>query len=189
MSNLNASQLNKALIGAALAGLSCFAPEAGAATVLTETTDFSNDVNAPTNLSSTFPNFLVGGGVAGQIDTFGDNIDTFELNVTPNTEVSIPWSVSSSSANNQYIYLSVFDDLGNYINGSSLETLESNTPFQSTLDFTTPASGKIRFGVSQEASSTTLNYTIGATVPEPTTGLLSLAGLAAAALRRRRESL
>ena len=188
MSNLNASQVNRALIGAALAGLSCFAPEAGATTVFTETTDFTNNFSSPTNLLSTFANFLDGGGVVGQINTFGDYADCFELNVTPNTEVSIPWSVSSSTAN-QYFYLNVFDELGNFLKGSFSTTPESNTLYQSALVFTTPASGKIQFGVSQEASSATFNYTIGATVPEPTTGLLSLAGLAAAALRRRRESL
>ncbi len=177
------------MLGAAFAGLSCLATEANAATVFTETTDFSNSYGSPTDLSSIFANFLDGGSVVGQMVIGSDYADVFSVNVTPNTLVSIPWTVSNNTP--EYFGLGVANpSSGNaMIAFEWVNTVAGGTPVQRTLNFTTPASGKITFYTSQESGSATFNYTVGPMVPEPTTGLLSLAGLAAAALRRRRENL
>ena len=64
----------------------------------------------------------------------------------------------------------------------------AGTVYNGTLSFTVPANGKVIIGTNHEVGDTTINYTLGQ-VPEPSAGLMSLAAVAAAALRRRREAL
>lgn len=180
------------LLGAALAGLSC-ATQADAA-LYSETTafnyDFSNIANSPTNLTTTFADFLSSHQIDGTIGHVDYN-DHILLNVAPSTLASIlfkayPAVLSSMS-------LTAFNSAGN-----QLASVEASNPSGSpsysekTLSFTTPVDGKLRLQVAYSTSTEegpTMNYSIGTNgVPEPTTSALGLAGLAAAALRRRRNN-
>lgn len=186
--NPTSLKTNSLLLGAALAGLAGIASEAEAATVFTETTDFSENTATPTDLSSTWSNFVTEGGIAGKIvPGSSDNTDYILLSGPANTLVSLPYSVTSTTAN-PYFGLNVFNGT-NYVAGSYITS--SPTPGQTytgVLNFTVPANGKFTIGTSNEgAGGSTLNYTIGAVVPEAGTSVLGLAGLAAAALRRRRK--
>lgn len=173
------------LLGAALAGLATFTPDAEAATVYTETTDLSNGVLSPTDLTSTFTDFVADGGIVGQMFIGPDFCDAILINGPASSSVSIPFSITASSSN-------VWFTLNAY-NGGSLGTKLVNMPnagqtYSDTLTFIMPASGKVTLYTTQnhEFGGHTYNYTIGA-VPEASTGMLSLAAMAAAALRRRRE--
>lgn len=116
-----------------------------------------------------------------------DSADFFVVNMTASSVVNIP-TTCMSSAGSGYFAFNVFTTAGSFIGGNSFSPTVAGTAYSSTLSFTVPADGKVIIGTSQESGDTTFNYTLGA-VPEPSTGLLSLAAVAAAALRRRRESL
>lgn len=173
--------LNKApqnvLLAAAFAGLST---SAHAATVLTETTDFSNVFTSPTDLTSTFSNFLADCGIIGSINDSGDFADRFTVSMMPNAIASIP--VLFSVAENYYV--EVLNSSRNNLAGVS--AFSSDPAIPRNLNFTVPADGLVTFSVSQEEGNSTMSYTIG-TVPEPGSSALTIAGLAAAALRRRRK--
>lgn len=178
------------LLGVALAGITCLAQQAGAATTFTEVTDFGNSTPAATDLSAEFIDFAVAGGIIGQMvlsNSVTDNADFFVLNATASSLVSIP-TTCMSSAGSGYFAFNVFTTAGSFIGGNNFSPEIAGSTYSSILSFTVPANGKVIIGTSQESGNTTFNYTLGA-VPEPSTGLLGLAAVAAAALRRRREVL
>lgn len=176
----------KSLLGAALAGLS-FVPTDADAAVYIESTDFGANTGASTDLSSTFGNFLSDHGIVGALNIAGgDSGDYIKVSVLPNTAAVVNYTASSTVAY-PYFGLNVFNSAGSFINGNYLPLMpDAGTTYQGTLSFMTPADGIIIFGTSHESGSGTINYSIGA-VPEPTSALLGAAGLAAAALRRRRS--
>jgi hypothetical protein len=178
------------LLGVALAGITCFAQQAGAATTFTEVTDFGNSMLAATDLSAEFIDFGVAGGIIGQMslnNSVSDYADYFVVNAAALSLVNIP-TTCMSSAGSGYFGFNVFTTTGSYIGGSNFYPEIAGSTYSSNLSFTVPANGKVIIGTSQESGNTTFNYTLGV-VPEPSTGLLSLAAIAAAALRRRREVL
>ncbi len=174
------------MLGAALAGLSLVSTDAEAV-VYFESTDFSNNFNTPTDLSSNFANFLNNHGIVGSLTVSGgDNIDYIRVNVAPSTLAAINFRASASIPN-PYFGLFAYDSAGIQLSNGYLFVMpDAGTTYEGALTpFTTPADGIIMLGTSNEAGSgTTINYSIGA-VPEPTSALLGAAGLAAAALRRR----
>ncbi len=175
------------MLGAALAGLSLVSTDAEAA-VYFESTDFSNNFNTPTDLSSAFANFLSNHRIVGSLMVGGgDNIDYIRLNVAPSTTAVINFSASASMPN-PFFGLFAYDSAGIQLsNGYLFSMPDAGTTYQGALTpFTTPANGIIVLGTSNEAGSGTINYSIDA-VPEPTSALLGAAGLAATALRRSRK--
>ncbi len=103
MPPINAPQ--NVLLAAAFAGLSISATTAEAATVLTETTDFSNDSGNPTDLTTTFTNFLSDSGIIGSINNSGDFSDYFTVAMTPNAAATIPVFFSTSA----FYFVDVFN--------------------------------------------------------------------------------
>jgi MYXO-CTERM domain-containing protein len=177
------------LMGAAFAGLSM--ASAQAATVLTETTDFSDISNAPTDLTATFPDFLLDSGILGSISTGtagSDFSDHVQVQMSPSASASIPYILSGSSTTSPSIsmYLTAFSSSGLSLANAGFTSFPSGGSTSGTLDFTVPVDGIVRFSVDNEVGNAAMNYSIGA-VPETGTAVLGLAGLAAAALRRRRE--
>lgn len=162
---------------------------ANAATLVTETTDFSNLTSTATDLTATWANFVTDGGVAGSISPGGtDGHDYFMVSAPANTPVVVPFSLTTLGS---VTFPSIFvydgqtnSQLGSLYYGSNLDVGEE---FTGNLSFTAPSSGKVIFGFSHEGGSGLANYTIGA-VPEAGTSVLGLAGLAAAALRRHRKN-
>lgn len=176
------------LLGVALAGITCLAQQAGAATTFTEVTDFGNSTITATDLSAEFIDFAVAGGIIGQMilnNSVNDYADYFMVNATASSLVSIPTTCMSSTGGG-YFGLVVYSTAGEYLGGNSFYPEIAGSTYNSNLSFTVPANGKVVIGTNHESGNTTLNYTLGV-VPEPSTGLLSLAAVAAAALRRRRE--
>jgi len=180
------------LLGAAFAGLSL--SQASAATVYNESSDgdLSGPFGSPTDLTSTFGNFLSDSGVIGSISTGtrgSDLANYFYVQMTPNVAASIPYSFSGDSDDGGMIfeYVTVYAHTsGAFLVDGSSSGYMSGSSVSDTLNFITPSDGLVRFAVSQETSNATMNYTIG-TVPETGTAVLSLVGLAAAVLRRRRQ--
>lgn len=184
----NSLKTSSLLLGAALAGLAGVSTEAEAATVFTETTDFSNALDTPADLTATWGNFVTSGGIAGAIAPgTSDTVDYIKVSAPANTSVSIPYSATATSSNT-YFGLNVFDGLS-YLTGIYLPSvMVPGQTYDGALTFTMPASGQVTFGTSYEGGSgSTINYTIGATVPEAGSSVLGLAGMAATALRRRRK--
>lgn len=174
------------MLGAALAGLSLMPTEGEAATYY-ESTDFGNSLGVATDLTSTFGNFLIDGGVVGSIQPGGADFNDFiKVNVAPNMAASINFSASSTVAN-PFFGIGVWNSAGSQFAANYLATMPTpGTTYQGVLSFTTPADGIILFGTNQETGPATINYSIGA-VPEPTSALLAAAGIAASALVRRRN--
>lgn len=158
------------------------------AAVYMESTDFGPNTASPTNLNSTFGNFLDDHGIVGVVDIAGaDFNDYVTVSVAPNSLTTIEFR-ASSTATNPYFGMNVFSASGSYITGNSISAMpEPGTTYESSVSFITPTDGIIMFGTNHEQGSGTINYSIGV-IPEPTSALLGAAGLAAAALRRRRSA-
>ncbi len=180
------------MLGAAFAGLSL--SQLDAATVYNESIngDLSNDFSSPTDLTSTFGNFLSDSGIIGSMTTGtrgSDGTDYFFVQMIGNVSASIPFqfTADNDSGGNISMYLNASEQTsGNFLGGSGNTDFASGSGNSGTINFTTPADGLVQFQVSNETGNATMNYTIG-TIPETSTAVLGLAGLAAAALRRRRQ--
>jgi hypothetical protein len=179
--------INSVLLSAALAGLAEVATEADAATVFTESVDFSDDVSNPADLSATWSDFTTSGGIAGTLSPgISDYGDAFTISAPANTQVEIPYSARSSSPHASFGF--AMYDGSEFIGYDYLSSMPiADETYFGVLSFNVPASGKVTFVTSYEGGGAeVLNYTIGATIPEVGSSVLGLAGLAAAALRRRR---
>ncbi len=183
------------LLGAAFAGLAL--TDANAATMLTVYDesidgDLSDDFGMPTDLTLTFADFLSDSAVTGTMTTGTrgtDGRDYFFVSMTGNAMASIPFEFGGTQ--DMGGQLDTFVNVVAHTSGTSLVNsgsafFNSGTTRTGTFDFTVPADGLVRFQISNESSNATHNYRIGA-VPETGTAALGLAGLAAAALRRRRQ--
>ena len=178
------------LLGVALAGITCLAQQAGAASVFTEVTDFGNSVLAATDLTAEFVDFSTAGKIIGSLvlgNLNSDGADYFIVNAPALSSVSIPTTFVSSTSTG-YFGFQALTLAGAYISGNGVGFSMAGTVYNGTLSFTVPANGKVIIGTNHEVGDTTINYTLGQ-VPEPSAGLMSLAAVAAAALRRRREAL
>lgn len=178
------------LLGVALAGITCLTQQAGAASVFTEVTDFGNETATATDLSAEFINFAEAGAIIGKItldNLSSDFTDYLTVNASASTVANIPFTFISSAGGGSFGF-AAYTTTGTYIAGEWISANNAGETYAGTLSFTVPVNGKVIIGTNHEASNTTFNYTLGA-VPEPSTGLMSLAAMAAAALRRRREAL
>ena len=178
------------LLGFALAGISCLSQQAGAASVFTEVTDFGNETATATDLSAEFINFAEAGGIIGKItldNLNSDFADYLIVNASASTVVNFPFTCMSSSGSGAFGFAS-YTTTGTYIASQWISANNAGETYAGTLSFSVPANGKVVIRTNTESGNTTFNYTLGA-VPEPSTGLMSLAAIAAAALRRRREAL
>jgi hypothetical protein len=163
------------LMALAMAGILAPAAEA---VIYTESTDYSNNGNAPTNLGAFNP------AVDGILGSFGntDGFDYMLVTGTPNAPVIMQYSITGPAFPS--FSINVFDNAGfaTLLGGSS-----SNTPSgadSNSFSFTVPADGNYMIALNQESAGT-ISYTIG--VPEPTSaGLLAAAAVGAAAIRRRK---
>ncbi|RYG96726.1 MAG: hypothetical protein EON58_11410 [Alphaproteobacteria bacterium] len=180
-------QTTSLLLGAAFAGLAGVAPEAKAATIVTETVDFGDYSFEATDLTTTWTNFAADGGIAGNVTVAsGDYGDFVVVSAPANTQVTIPVSFTSS-VEDPYAGFQVIT--GNtLLTYADFSTVTPNVTQYGSLTFTVPASGQVTIGLFQESGmGSVLDYTIGQTVPEAGSSVLGLAGMAAAALRRRRS--
>ncbi|RYD21990.1 MAG: hypothetical protein EOP88_09515 [Verrucomicrobiaceae bacterium] len=182
----NSLKTTSLLLGAALAGLAGVSTEAQAATIFTETTDFSEDATEPTDLTTTWANFVTSGGIAGSITIGTDYADNVRISAPANTLVTIPISFTST-VSEPYLNIYAFDGEA-FRDSAFYEVVTPGQTYSRDYTFMMPSSGQIVIGLFHESGpSGTINYTIGATVPEASTSMLGLAGMAAAALRRRRK--
>ena len=163
----------------AMAGI--LAPSANAATIL-ETTDFSNSVGSPTALGAFNPAV---DAVIGSVKN-PDLNDFMLLTGTPGASVSLRLSLydPDSGPFAPFINFSIYDN-ANFIGFIDNRAYSSPTA-DDTFVFTVPADGDYMVNVSNGEGSGGYAYTIG-TVPEPGSGAQLGAGLAAAALRRKRK--
>ena len=176
----------KTLLGAALAGLSLVSTDAEAA-VYTESTDFGNSFETATDLSSTFGNFLEDNQILAVLQlNNSDQSDFVAVSVAPSTAAVINLSASRTAGADSYFGLQVLSGSGAYLAGYNFALTDLDTTYEDQLSFMTPADGILVFNTQHESAGGTFNYSIGS-VPEPASALLGAAGLAAAALRRRRE--
>lgn len=179
-------QTTSLLLGAAFAGLAGIAPEAEAATIHTEVGDFNDNPFEATDLTATWSNFITSGGIAGSITIGSDYSDNVLISGPANTLVTIPISFTSSVAE-PYLNIYAFDGEA-YRDSAFYDEVTPGQTYTRDFTFVMPASGQIVLGLYHETGpSGTIDYTIGATVPEAGTSVLGLAGMAAAALRRRRK--
>lgn len=182
-------QTTSLLLGAAFAGLAGIAPEAEAATIHTEVGDFSDNPFEATDLTATWSNFATSGGIAGRLLTGEPDYDygDYMLVAAPaGTEVSIPFSVTSTIPD-PFVFVMAFDGEASP-DDEFIEVLAAGVTYNGVLNFTMPSSGQIVLGLYHESGQEgTIDYTFGATVPEASSSMLGLAGMAAAALRRRRK--
>jgi hypothetical protein len=164
------------LMAIAMAGI--LAPAANAATIL-EITDFSNNVASPTVLGAFNPAVDAIIGSARNPDCN----DFILLSGTPGAPVSLRLSLYDPDST-PFINFSIYDNPN--FSGFIANRAYSSPTADDTIVFTVPADGDYMVNVSNSEGSGGYNYTIG-TVPEPGTGALLGAGLAAAALRRKRK--
>lgn len=179
----------KSLLGAAFAGLSLLPvdADAGVTFIYDSTTDFSNNYNLPTDLTGQYTNYTNSTRIEGSISS-GDYSDNFKVAMTPFAQVSIDMK-ATFAASGEYFWMTVSNadsPFTQLATTSDLVSTSANQQISRTLTFTVPQSGRVTFSTGYEGGSP-VNYAIGS-VPEPTTGLLGLAGLAAAALHRRRRN-
>lgn len=164
------------LMAIAMAGI--LAPSANAATIL-ETTDFSNNVASPTALGAFNPAV---DAIIGSVRNPDFN-DYILLSGTPGASVSLRLSLYDPDAT-PFINFSISDDAN--FSGFIDNRVYSSPTADDTIVFTVPADGDYMLSVSNGEGVGGYSYTIG-TVPEPGSGALLGAGLAAAALRRKRK--
>jgi hypothetical protein len=164
------------LMAIALAGI--LSPAANAATIF-ETTDFSNSAASPTVLGAFNPavDAIIGSVKNPDLDDF------ILLSGTPGAPVSLKLSLYDSNPT-PFINFSIYDNAN--FSGFIDNRVYSSPTADDTIVFTVPADGNYMVNVSNTEGAGGYNYTIG-TVPEPGAGALFGAGLAAAALRRKRK--
>jgi len=173
------------LLSAALAGLAITADQANAAiTIFTEVADFSNNSEDPTDLLAQYTDFAVDSQVNGTLNSTNDSVDYFRVIVSPGGNVSLPFLFSGNAESDIVMFVTI--SRFGVVFAAATPNFASGESAAGTLNFIAPADGNVIFRLSHESTGSTLNYTIGA-IPEPGTSVLGLAGLAAAALRRKRQ--
>lgn len=153
------------------------------AAVYVEPTDFSNNVSLPTDLTGQFSNFLAGNQITGTVSGT-DYWDHFKVSVTPLTQVKL--NIRAYFPNDtDFLTISATGLSGQFLDSFDFQG-KLGEASEDVLEFMSPTDGIVQFSVGLEGGGP-VNYSVGA-VPEPTTGLLGLAGLAASALHRRRKN-
>jgi hypothetical protein len=168
----------------ALAMASILAP-AAEATLFPETTDYSDNPSAPTNLGPFNP--AVDGIMGSVLDP--DQLDFMSVSATPGAAVSLPFFLQGAPTNpifdpNMFVYLLVYDN-GSYDTLITSKFFTTGATNSATLNFNVPADGNYVMLVNASEGGG-FTYTIGA-VPEPGTTALLAAGLVGAALHRGRK--
>lgn len=160
----------------AMAGI--LSPAANAATIL-ETTEFSDDAASPTVLGAFNPAI---DAIIGSVKS-PDVYDYIQLSGTPNATFSLKLSLYDPDGS-PALNFSIYDDPN--FSGFIASGFYDSPTADDTIVFTVPTDGDFVVILNNGEGSGGYNYTIG-TVPEPGTGALLGAGLAAAALRRKRK--
>lgn len=186
--NDNFNQMNRLLFLLLLISLAvAFSGTMAAATVVNEVDipgqDFSNDSFNPTDLTAEIDNLPGGDSVFGTVGlASGDILDEFSFNLNATGTVSIPYAISGfTGPANDSAFVVVGDQFG------AVQTLQNiNGNFSGSLVFPTDTGGMfepfvIRFDPPDGGS-----YSFSTGIPEPSSLMLLLLGLAWCFGRRSR---
>ncbi len=167
-----------------------FIGSAAKATVVTETTDFSDSVSNPTDLSSTINMLATNDQVVGSVDlSTNDDVDAFAFrtdDATNGAPYQIPYTISNFSGT-QNGTISLFSGASGSVAASQNFTVSGDGAGVFTIGSGNPgASYRIGVFAQGEGGTVAYDYQIGV-IPEPSTALLIGVAAAAAALRIRRK--